>query len=73
MLTGILVSRLLSLPRREWPPRPDEEARVVPVPGEPSAYLLMPSFAAAEALRTAWCATPATTTRTPADRPPDLA
>ena len=58
MLTGILVSRLLSLPRREWPPRPDEEARVVPVPGERSAYLLMPSFAAAEALRTAWCADP---------------
>ncbi len=26
MLTGILVSRLLSLPRREWPPRPDEAA-----------------------------------------------
>ena len=58
MLTGILVSRLLSLPRREWPPRPDETARVVPVPGEPCAYLLMPSFGVAEALRTAWCTDP---------------
>lgn len=58
MLAGLLVSRLLSLPRREWPPRPDEAARVVPVPGERSAYLVMPSFAAAESLRTAWCADP---------------
>ena len=55
MLAGISVYRLLSLPRRTWPPRPDEADRVVGVPDDPGAYLLLPTFAAAEALRTAWC------------------
>lgn len=37
-----MVSRLLALPRRDWPPRPDEADRVVRLPGDPGTYLLRP-------------------------------
>jgi hypothetical protein len=57
-LVGKVIYRLLSLPRRDWPPRPDERPRLVPVPGEPRVYLLPATFADAEELRSQWCTNP---------------
>jgi hypothetical protein len=57
-LGGKVVYRLLALPRRDWPPRPDERPRVVPVPDEPRVYLLPSTFADAEELRGQWCTNP---------------
>jgi hypothetical protein len=57
-LVGKVIYRLLSLPRRDWPPRPDERPRLVPVLGEPRVYLLPATFADAEELRSQWCTNP---------------
>ncbi len=54
-LCGVIVSRLLALPRRDWTPRPDELPRVVRIPQGRGAYVLAPSFAQAEELRGVWC------------------
>jgi hypothetical protein len=53
-----IVSRLISLPRRDWTPRVDELPRVVRIPGGRGAYVLSPSFPAAEQLRGEWCRNP---------------
>ena len=58
LVAAVLVSRLLALPRRDWTPRPDELPRVVRGPGGRGAYVLRPTFAAAEELRTEWCRNP---------------
>lgn len=58
IVVGKVIYRLLSLPWRSWPPRPDELPRVVRVPGARGAYLLRPSFGEAEELRTSWCVNP---------------
>jgi hypothetical protein len=52
------VSRLDALPRRDWTPRVDELPRVVRIPGGQGAYVLPPSFRAAELLRDEWCRSP---------------
>ena len=53
-----VVSRLIALPRRDWTPRVDELPRVVRIPGGRGAYVLPPSFPAAELLRAEWCRNP---------------
>ena len=53
-----VVSRLIALPRRDWTPRVDELPRVVRIPGGRGAYVLPPSFPAAELLRAEWCRSP---------------
>ena len=50
IVAGLVVSRLLSLPRRDWLPREDELPRVVRIPHGHGAYLLPPTFAEAEEL-----------------------
>lgn len=55
LLCGIVVSRLMALPRRDWTPRSDELPRVVRIPHGRGAYVVAPSFAQAEELRGAWC------------------
>ena len=58
MLAGLVVSRLMALPRRDWTPREDELPRVVRIPGGRGAYVLEQTFGEAEALRTEWCRNP---------------
>jgi hypothetical protein len=58
MVAGLVVSRLMALPRRDWTPREDELPRVVRIPGARGAYVLAPTFGEAEALRTGWCRNP---------------
>jgi hypothetical protein len=58
MVAAVVVSRLVALPRRDWPPRPDEVDRVVRIPRSRGAYLLRPTFADAESLRARWCVNP---------------
>lgn len=58
LMIGKVVYRLLGLPRRDWPPRPDEVDRAVRIPREAHLYVLRPSFADAEALRARWCVNP---------------
>ena len=53
-----VVSRLIARPRRDWTPRVDELPRVVRIPGGRGAYVLPPSFPAAELLRAEWCRNP---------------
>jgi hypothetical protein len=54
LVAGLVVFRLLSLPRRTWPPRADELDRVVRIPGGRGDYVVRPTYADAEHLRTAW-------------------
>lgn len=58
MVAGLVVSRLIALPRRDWTPREDELPRVVRIPGGRGAYVLERTFDEAEALRTEWCRNP---------------
>jgi hypothetical protein len=58
MVAGVVVSRLLALPRRDWTPRSDELPRVVRIPGGRGAYVLQSSFPEAELLRRDWCRNP---------------
>ncbi len=58
MVVGLVVSRLMALPRRDWTPREDELPRVVRIPGGRGAYVVERTFGEAEALRTAWCRNP---------------
>lgn len=58
IVAGLVVYRLLSLPRRDWVPRPDELPRVVRIPHGHGAYQLSRTFAEAEELRTRWCVNP---------------
>ena len=58
MVVGLVVSRLMALPRRDWTPREDELPRVVRVPGGRGAYVVERTFGEAEVLRTAWCRNP---------------
>jgi hypothetical protein len=58
LVAGMVVSRLIARPRRDWPPRPDELDRVVRIPGAGGDYLLMDTFSVAEELRTRWCVNP---------------
>ena len=58
MVAGLVVSRLIALPRRDWTPREDELPRVVRIPGGRGAYVLEQTFGEAEALRTEWCRNP---------------
>jgi hypothetical protein len=58
IVAGLVVSRLLSLPRRDWLPREDELPRVVRIPHRHGAYLLPRTFGEAEELRTRWCVNP---------------
>ena len=53
-----VVSRLIARPRRDWTPRVDGLPRVVRIPGGRGAYVLPPSFPAAELLRAEWCRNP---------------
>ena len=55
LLIGLMIFRLMALPRRTWPPRRDELARVARIPGGRGAYVLRPTFEAAEQLRRSWC------------------
>jgi hypothetical protein len=57
-LAGKVIYRLLGLPRRDWPPRPDELPRAVRIPGGRGAYLLPKTVAEAETQRAAWCINP---------------
>lgn len=58
LVAGRMVSRMLSLPRRDWTPRPDELDRAVRIPSARGAYLLRPTLADAEHLRANWCVNP---------------
>ena len=58
LVAATIVSRLIALPRRDWTPRVDELPRVVRIPGGRGAYVLPPSFPAAELLRGEWCRNP---------------
>jgi hypothetical protein len=58
MVAGLVVSRLMALPLRDWTPREDELPRVVRVPRSRGAYVVKPTFGEAEALRTKWCRNP---------------
>jgi hypothetical protein len=58
LIAGLVVYRLLALPRRTWPPRPDELPRVARIPGGRGDYVLGRTYAEAEELRTAWCINP---------------
>jgi hypothetical protein len=58
LVAATIVSRLIALPRRDWTPRVDELPRVVRIPGGRGAYVLPPSFPAAELLRDEWCRNP---------------
>lgn len=57
-LAGKVIYRLLGLPRRDWPPRPDELPRAVRIPKGRGDYLLPKTFAEAETQRAAWCINP---------------
>jgi hypothetical protein len=58
MVAGVVVSRLMALPRRDWAPRAEELPRVVRIPGQGGAYLVERTFGEAEARRTSWCRNP---------------
>ena len=58
MVAGLVVSRLMALPVRDWTPREDELPRVVRIPGGRGAYVVKRTFGEAEALRTTWCRNP---------------
>ena len=54
VVSVIVVSRALSLPRRTWAPRTDERTRLVMLPGDPAAWFLARDVAVAEHYRALW-------------------
>ena len=56
VVSVIVVSRALSLPRRTWVPRTDERPRLVMIPGDPAAWFLARGVAEAEHYRSRWSA-----------------
>jgi hypothetical protein len=57
-VAGLLVYRLLSLPRRDWLPRADELPLVVRLPRAGGDYVVARTWEEAEALRARWCVNP---------------